>query len=80
MHKFYLFFNFLKIYNFIIQILKENDVLPQKLREETRELFLQSRSSQLLDNNELKAFWVLLDKHHSPPLSGDEQLINYEDF
>lgn len=34
----------------------------------------------MLDNNELKALWVLLDKHHSPPLSGDEQMINYEDF
>lgn len=34
----------------------------------------------MLDNNELKALWVLLDKHHSPPLSGDEQLINYKDF
>jgi hypothetical protein len=50
------------------------------LREETRALFLQRRSRQLLDNNELKALWVLLDKHHSPPLSGEEQLINYEDF
>jgi len=59
---------------------KEDEILPQKLREETRALFLQRRSRQLLDNNELKALWVLLDKHHSPPLSGDEQLINYEDF
>lgn len=41
---------------------------------------MQRRSRQLLDNNELKALWVLLDKHHSPPLSGEEQLINYEDF
>lgn len=23
---------------------------------------------------------MLLDKHHSPPITGDEQLINYEDF
>lgn len=43
-------------------------------------MFLQRRSRQLLDNNELKALWVLLDKYHSPPLSGEEQLINYEDF
>lgn len=62
------------------QLPKEDEILPQKLREETRALFLQRRSRQLLDNNELKALWVLLDKHHSPPLSGDEQLINYEDF
>lgn len=66
--------------NIYLQLPKENEILPQKLREETRALFLQRRSRQLLDNNELKALWVLLDKHHSPPLSGDEQLINYEDF
>ncbi|XP_014484205.1 PREDICTED: serine/threonine-protein phosphatase 2A regulatory subunit B'' subunit gamma-like isoform X2 [Dinoponera quadriceps] len=65
---------------FYFKLPKEDEVLPQKLREETRALFLQRRSRQLLDNNELKALWVLLDKHHSPPLSGDEQLINYEDF
>lgn len=65
---------------FYFKLPKEDEILPQKLREETRALFLQRRSRQLLDNNELKALWVLLDKHHSPPLSGDEQLINYEDF
>ncbi|XP_011494635.1 PREDICTED: serine/threonine-protein phosphatase 2A regulatory subunit B'' subunit gamma-like [Ceratosolen solmsi marchali] len=65
---------------FYFKIPKENEILPQKLREETRALFLQRRSRQLLDNNELKALWVLLDEHHSPPISGDEQLINYEDF
>ncbi|XP_072754292.1 serine/threonine-protein phosphatase 2A regulatory subunit B'' subunit gamma-like [Anoplolepis gracilipes] len=65
---------------FYFKLPKEDEILPQKLREETRALFLQRRSRQLLDNNELKALWVLLDKYHSPPLSGDEQLINYEDF
>ncbi|XP_017761965.1 PREDICTED: actin-binding protein anillin-like [Eufriesea mexicana] len=65
---------------FYFKLPKEDEILPQKLREETRALFLQRRSRQLLDNNELKALWVLLDKHHSPPLSGEEQLINYEDF
>ncbi|KAG8041784.1 hypothetical protein G9C98_007088 [Cotesia typhae] len=65
---------------FYFKLPREDEILPQKLREETRALFLQRRSRQLLDNNELKALWVLLDKHHSPPLSGDEQMINYEDF
>lgn len=68
------------IFLYILQLPKEDEILPQKLREETRALFLQRRSRQLLDNNELKALWVLLDKHHSPSLSGEEQLINYEDF
>ncbi|KAK0178320.1 hypothetical protein PV328_002280 [Microctonus aethiopoides] len=65
---------------FYFKLPKEDEILPRKLREETRALFLQRRSRQLLDNNELKALWVLLDKNHSPPLAGDEQLINYEDF
>ncbi|XP_075223773.1 serine/threonine-protein phosphatase 2A regulatory subunit B'' subunit gamma-like isoform X2 [Lycorma delicatula] len=54
-------------------------------------MFLKRRSRQLLDNNELKALWVLLDKHQSLPLSpttssmsgggnSDEQTINYKDF
>ncbi|XP_033208559.1 serine/threonine-protein phosphatase 2A regulatory subunit B'' subunit gamma-like isoform X2 [Belonocnema kinseyi] len=54
---------------FYFKLPKDDEILPQKLREETRALFLQRRSRQLLDNNELKALWVLLDKHHSPPLS-----------
>lgn len=59
---------------------KQDDVLAQKLREEARAVFLQRRGRQLLNSNELKALWVLLENHHSPPLSDDEQLINYEDF
>lgn len=62
------------------QLPKEDEVLLQKLREESRALFLQRRSRQLLDSNELKALWVLLDEHHSPPLSNHDLQINYEDF
>lgn len=59
----------------------EDDQLLQKLREESRAVFLQRRSRELLDNDELKNLWMLLDKHQSPPnLGGEEQLINYEDF
>lgn len=54
--------------------------MSQKLREESRALFLQRRSRQLLDSNELKTLWVLLDEHHSPPLSSHKAMINYEDF
>ncbi|XP_054262985.1 serine/threonine-protein phosphatase 2A regulatory subunit B'' subunit gamma-like isoform X2 [Macrosteles quadrilineatus] len=43
-------------------------------------MFLQMRTRQLPDNNELKALWILLDKHHSPPPSNEEQMINYENF
>ncbi|KAJ1520610.1 hypothetical protein ONE63_003720 [Megalurothrips usitatus] len=65
---------------FYFKLPSEDEVLPQKLREEARAMFLQRRSRQLLDNNELKALWVLLDKNHSPPHAADKQLINYEDF
>jgi len=69
-----------RIPRFYFKVPKEEEVLPHKLREEARAMFLQSRSRQLLDNNELKALWILLDKHHTPPPSGDEQMINYENF
>lgn len=65
---------------FYFKLPSEDEILPQKLREEARAMFLQRRSRQLLDNNELKALWVLLDKNHSQPHIGDKQLINYEDF
>lgn len=28
----------------------------------------------------LQGLWYLLDKHHTPPLVGKEQMVNYEDF
>lgn len=60
--------------------LPKNDSLTQKLREEARTLFLQKRSKQLLDNNELKNLWGLLEKYHTPPVIGDEQFISYENY
>ncbi|GJQ66297.1 hypothetical protein Trydic_g4343 [Trypoxylus dichotomus] len=62
---------------FFWRLPKEDELLKQKLREETRSNFLQRRSRQLLDNNELKALWMLLDQYQSNP---EEQLINYKDF
>ena len=41
----------------------DDDILQQKLREEARAQFLQRRSKLLLDNAELKEFWVVLDSH-----------------
>lgn len=65
---------------FYFKLPKDDEILSQKLREEARAIFLQRRGRQLLNNNELKALWVLLDKHQSLPHSEGEQLINYEDF
>ncbi|KAK5648710.1 hypothetical protein RI129_003602 [Pyrocoelia pectoralis] len=56
---------------------QENDILQQKLREETRSSFLQRRSHNLLDNNELKALWMLLDHYQTSP---NDQLISYSDY
>lgn len=63
---------------FFNKIPKETDQpLRSKLREESRSNLLKRRSQQLLDNNELKELWVLLDRNQSYP---DEQLITYTDF
>uniref|UniRef100_A0A2P2IBC3 Serine/threonine-protein phosphatase 2A regulatory subunit B'' subunit gamma n=2 Tax=Hirondellea gigas TaxID=1518452 RepID=A0A2P2IBC3_9CRUS len=66
---------------FYCKLPAEDDQLRQKLREESRAMFLQRRSRELLDHEELKELWMLLDKHQSPPNhGGDEQLMNYQDF
>lgn len=59
---------------------KSTDVLAQKLREEARTLFLQKRSKELLDNNELKTLWNILQKNYTQPTINNEQFINYEDY
>lgn len=58
----------------------EEEPLLLKLREESRAVFLQRRSRELLDNDELQRLWFLLDQYHTPPLVGEDQMINYEDF
>ncbi|ESP03036.1 hypothetical protein LOTGIDRAFT_110627 [Lottia gigantea] len=51
-----------------------------KLREDSRSAFLQRRSREILDNDELQKLWFLLDKHHTPPILEGEQMISYDDF
>uniref|UniRef100_A0AAY4BBD4 Serine/threonine-protein phosphatase 2A regulatory subunit B'' subunit gamma n=1 Tax=Denticeps clupeoides TaxID=299321 RepID=A0AAY4BBD4_9TELE len=65
---------------FYYRLPAEDEVLLQKLREESRAVFLQRKSRELLDNEELQNLWFLLDKHQVPPLTGDEAMINYESF
>lgn len=43
-------------------------------------MFLQRRSRELLDNEELQDLWYLLDKHHTDPVMEGEQMIGYLDF
>lgn len=59
---------------------KSTDRTAQKLREEARTLFLQKRSKELLDNNELKTLWALLEKNYTQPPINNEQLISYDDY
>lgn len=59
---------------------RSTDTAGQKLREEARTLFLQKRSKELLDNNELKTLWALLEKNYTQPPINNEQLIGYDDY
>ncbi|EHA98522.1 Serine/threonine-protein phosphatase 2A regulatory subunit B'' subunit gamma [Heterocephalus glaber] len=65
---------------FYYRLPAEDEVLLQKLREESRAVFLQRKSRELLDNEELQNLWFLLDKHQTPPMIGEEAVINYENF
>lgn len=59
---------------------KNADNLAQKLREEARSLFLQKRTKELLDNNELKILWGILERNHTQITPLGEQLIGYDDY
>lgn len=59
---------------------KSTDAIAQKLREEARTLFLQKRSKELLDNNELKTLWNVLQKNYTQPSINNEQFINYDEY
>ena len=72
--------SYAKIPRFYFRLPNDDEVLLQKLREESRAVFLQRRSRELLDNDELQNLWFLLDKHYTPPISCDEQMISYNDF
>ncbi|XP_014204516.1 serine/threonine-protein phosphatase 2A regulatory subunit B'' subunit gamma [Copidosoma floridanum] len=66
---------------FYFKIPNADEKLQQKLREESRALFLQRRSKQVVDNIDLKSLWMILGQHHSTNGTlGEDKLINYEDF
>ena len=69
-----------QIPRFYFRLPNDDEVLLQKLREESRAVFLQRKSRELLDNNELQHLWFLLDKHHTPPVAKEEQMIDYAGF
>ncbi|XP_065842147.1 serine/threonine-protein phosphatase 2A regulatory subunit B'' subunit gamma-like [Oscarella lobularis] len=63
---------------------RDDQILHQKLREEARAAFLQRKSAQLLDNEELQALWTVLEEHSggTRELGGadDEKMTDYSDF
>ncbi|CAI5764170.1 Serine/threonine-protein phosphatase 2A regulatory subunit B'' subunit gamma [Podarcis lilfordi] len=72
--------SYMSIPRFYYRLPAEDEILLQKLREESRAVFLQRKSRELLDNEELQNLWFLLDKHQTSPMMGDEAMINYESF
>ncbi|CAG9570662.1 unnamed protein product [Danaus chrysippus] len=71
-----------KIPKFHFKLPNSDDILAQKLREETRSQFLQKKSKELLDNSELKHLWSLLKKSNgSYSMANNEELtIDYLQF
>ena len=51
-----------------------------KLREEARAVFLQRKSRELVDNDELQKLWFLLDGNKSGQPVNDEAMISFEFF
>jgi len=72
--------SYLKIPRFYFRLPKDDEILLLKLREESRAVFLQRRSRELLDNDELQNLWFLLDKNATKTVPGEEQMIDYKDF
>lgn len=70
----------LKIPRFYTPPEKPKTKLEAKLREEGRTFFLKQRSLELIDNNELKHFWNLLNTHHTPPLYNGDMYICSSDY
>jgi len=63
----------------------ETDELKQKLREEARAQFLQRRSRSLLDNDELKKLYSVLEANSTTPEDEfssicEDNLMDYESF
>ncbi|GBL76948.1 Serine/threonine-protein phosphatase 2A regulatory subunit B'' subunit gamma [Araneus ventricosus] len=65
---------------FYYKIPYEDGSLRQKLREEARAVFIERKNKELLDNEDLKELWMLLEQNLSPPFTNEDHMINYLDF
>ncbi|XP_023164298.1 serine/threonine-protein phosphatase 2A regulatory subunit B'' subunit gamma-like isoform X2 [Drosophila hydei] len=57
-----------------------DDKLRHLLRREAQSLFLQQKSEELLDNNELQELWSRLEQHVTETTAKKQQLISYDDY
>ncbi|XP_064403280.1 serine/threonine-protein phosphatase 2A regulatory subunit B'' subunit gamma-like isoform X2 [Halichondria panicea] len=58
----------------------DDEILQQKLREDARATFLQRRTTELMDNEELQKLWLLLEENPTPPDIGEDPMISFVDF
>ena len=72
--------SFIKIPKFYSKLPGEHEVLKLKLREEARAVFLQRKSRELIDNDELQKLWFLLDEFKVGDPVNDEGMINFSSF
>ncbi|XP_042900064.1 serine/threonine-protein phosphatase 2A regulatory subunit B'' subunit gamma [Parasteatoda tepidariorum] len=65
---------------FYYKVPNEDNSLQQKLRDEARAVFIERKNKELLDNEDLKELWMLLEQNLSPPFTTGDHMINYADF
>jgi len=72
--------SFQTIPSFYRALPKENELIKLKLREEARAVFLQRKSRELVDNDELQKLWFLLEGNKSGEPVNDEAMITFTNF
>jgi hypothetical protein len=65
---------------FYSQLPKDDQVLRQKLRAAARTTFLRKMNAGLMTHEELQRLWEVLEESSSPPKTGDELMIHFQDF
>lgn len=72
--------SFNSIPKFYFALPKEHEIIKQKLREESRAVFLQRKSRELVDNEELQKLWYALEENKVGEPVADESMINFTNF
>jgi serine/threonine-protein phosphatase 2A regulatory subunit B'' len=69
-----------KIPKFFMPPPKQDELFQHRLREDARALFLQKKNKELLSNEELDNLRTCLEQHITPPLVGDDIMIDFKNF